>query len=74
VVRRVRDRFVTYFLVGEYLVAMRPISIITIPEPQTLGSVIVILLTNIAVPIGLGLLPATSYRKSVEVPHLLSDA
>ena len=57
VVRGVRDRFVTYFLVGEYFVAMLPISIIAILEPRTLEPVIVILLMNIVLLIGLGVLP-----------------
>jgi hypothetical protein len=57
VVRGVRDRFVTYFLVGEYFVAMLPISIIAILEPRTLEPVIVILLMNIVLLIALGVLP-----------------
>ena len=58
VVRGVSDRFVVYFLFGEYLAAMLPISIIGVLEPQTLGPIIVILLLNIALLIVLGVLPS----------------
>jgi len=63
VVRGVPDRFVTYFLIGEYLAAMLPISIIGVLEPQTLGPIIVILLLNIALLIVLGVLPSYFRRK-----------
>jgi len=58
VVRGVRDRFVSYFLFGEYLAAMVPISIIGIIEPRTLEAVIAILLMNIMLLILLGLVPS----------------
>jgi len=35
VVREVPGKFVTYFLFGEYLAAMFPISIVAVLEPQT---------------------------------------
>jgi len=63
VVRGVQDRFVVYFLFGEYLAAMLPISIIGILEPQVLGPVIVILLLNIALLILLGVLPSYFRRR-----------
>ena len=57
VLRGVSDKFVAYFLFGEYFAAMAPISIIAILEPQTLGPVIVILVINIILLILLGVLP-----------------
>ena len=58
-----RDRFVSYFLFGEYLAAMVPISIIGILEPQTLQAVIAILPMNIILLITLGLVPSYFRRK-----------
>ena len=63
VIRGVQDKFVTYFLVGEYLAAMLPISLIAILEPQTTEPVIVILLMNVALLVGLGVLPSYFRRK-----------
>jgi hypothetical protein len=63
VMRGSPDRFVAYFLFGEYFGAMVPISIIAILEPQTLGPIIVVLLINIALLITLGLLP-NYFRRS----------
>ena len=37
VVRGVSDRFVAYFLFGEYFAAMLPISMIGTLEPNTIG-------------------------------------
>ena len=56
-VRGVPDRFVAYFLFGEYFAAMVPISIIAILEPQTLGPIIIILVINIVLLVTLGVLP-----------------
>ena len=57
VVRGVPDRFVAYFLFGEYFAAMLPISIIAILERQTLGPIIVILVINVVLLVMLGVLP-----------------
>jgi len=57
VVRGVPDRFVAYFLFGEYFAAMVPISVIAILEPQTLGPIIVILVINVVLLVMLGVLP-----------------
>jgi len=58
VLRGVRDKFVTYFLFGEYLAAMLPISIIGLLEPKVLEPIIIILLMNIILLIMLGVLPS----------------
>ena len=63
VVQKVQDKFVAYFLFGEYLAAMVPISVIGILAPQTLAPVIVILLLNILLLVGLGILPRYFRRK-----------
>jgi hypothetical protein len=63
VVRGVQDKFVTYFLFGEYFAAMLPISVIGILEPQILEPIIVILFMNIILLILLGLLPSYFRRK-----------
>lgn len=63
VVRGVPDRFVTYFLFGEYFAAMVPISVVGIIEPQIIEAVIVILLMNIVLLIVLGLCP-NYFRRS----------
>jgi hypothetical protein len=63
VVRGVPDKFVNYFLFGEYLAAMLPISFIAVLEPQILEPVIVILLMNIVLLIVLGLVPSYFRRK-----------
>ncbi len=57
VMRGVPDRFVAYFLFGEYFAAMVPISIIGILEPQILAPIIAVLFINIAFLIILGVLP-----------------
>ena len=59
----VQDKFVTYFLFGEYFAAMLPISIIGVLEPQILEPIIVVLLINIILLILLGLLPNYFRRK-----------
>jgi len=58
VARGVPDRFVVYFLFGEYFAAMLPISIIAVLEPQTLEPIILVLAINIALLIILAVLPS----------------
>jgi hypothetical protein len=57
ILRGVSDKFVSYFLIGEYFVAMVPLTIIAILEPQTTVPIVAVFLIHIALLIILGVLP-----------------
>jgi hypothetical protein len=61
--RGVSDKYVTYFLFGEYLVAMVPLTVIAILEPQTIGPIIAVFLIHIALLIILGVIPPTLQKR-----------
>jgi hypothetical protein len=50
----ISDKFVTYFLFGEYLVAMVPLTIIAILEPNTTIPIVAVFLIHIVLLIILG--------------------
>jgi hypothetical protein len=53
----ISDKFVTYFLFGEYLVAMVPLTIIAILEPNTTIPIVAVFLIHIVLLIILGVAP-----------------
>ncbi len=60
---RMIDRFVKYFLVGEYLIAMVPLSVIGILMQQTTLPIILIFLIHISLLFILGVIPNYFQRK-----------
>jgi len=61
---RVMDRFVKYFLVGEYLVAMFPLTVIGTLLQQTTMPIVLIFLIHISLLFILGVIPKYFPRKS----------
>jgi hypothetical protein len=60
---RMMDKFVKYFLVGEYLVAMVPLSAIGILLQQTTMPIVLIFLIHIGLLFILGVIPNYFQRK-----------
>ena len=57
---RISDRYVWYFLIGEYLVAMLPLSVIAVLSSQTMKPIIAVFLIHIALLVILGVVPGLS--------------